>query len=317
MQTWNQLLVEEHEWIEKVIAVVETEIAQGQANNPINVKRLSRAIDFLFEIGDKIHNQKEELFLFPRMIQNGIPSQGGPISVMLQEHQAERQILQELSALLPSGKKAFKLTPEIEEKFQSYIQIRKEHIWKENDVLYMMASRVIPPAEQTQIANEILLLDEKYYGQDARAKYQSMVTEIQDMGVSEKPLISSMSYEQIHNLMEALPFEMTFVNEKDCLQYFNRLDKEKIFVRSRSAVGRKVEKCHPEKSVDKVQEIINGFKAGTLPDAEFWINFKGKMVYIYYAPVRDAAGTYKGVLEVTMDITRIKGLEGEKRLLNY
>ncbi len=58
--------------------------------------------------------------------------------------------------------------------------------------------------------------------------------------------------------METLPFEVTFVDAADTVAYFNRLDREKLFPRTRSVIGRKVEKCHPEKSVSTVQANRRG-----------------------------------------------------------
>lgn len=98
------------------------------------------------------------------------------------------------------------------------------------------------------------------------------------------------------------------------MAYFNRLDKEKIFVRTRSVIGRKVQQCHPAKSVDKVVEIVTGFKDGTLDHADFWLDFKGDKVLIRYFPVRDEDGTYFGVLEVTQSIGWIQSLEGSRTL---
>jgi DUF438 domain-containing protein len=77
-----------------------------------------------------------------------------------------------------------------------------------------------------------------------------------------------------------------------------------------------VQDCHPEKSVDKVNRILEDFKAGRRDAAEFWIDFSGKKVYIRYFPVRDAAGTYLGTLEVVQDITAIQRLEGQRALLD-
>jgi len=94
------------------------------------------------------------------------------------------------------------------------------------------------------------------------------------------------------------------------------LDKEKIFVRSRSVIGRKVLKCHPEKSAHLVKEIVDGFKNGSMDKAEFWIGFKGDKIHIQYFPVRDdSSGDYLGVLEVTQAIGALQKLTGEKRLL--
>ena len=116
--------------------------------------------------------------------------------------------------------------------------------------------------------------------------------------------------------METLPFELTFVDADDVVAYFNRLDKEKVFVRTRSVIGRKVEKCHPAKSVHIVEQIVKGFKDGTMDSADFWIDFKDDKILIRYFPVRNENGDYMGVLEITQEVGWIQKLEGQKRLLD-
>ena len=65
-----------------------------------------------------------------------------------------------------------------------------------------------------------------------------------------------------------------------------------------------------------MNEILNGFKAGSMKDAAFWIDFKGRKIHIAYYPVSAADGKYLGTLEVTQDITELQKITGEKRLLN-
>jgi len=116
-------------------------------------------------------------------------------------------------------------------------------------------------------------------------------------------------------IMESLPVEISYVDADDVVRYFNK-NGDRIFPRGKGVIGRKVQNCHPKKSVDKVQEILDGFKDGSLKEAEFWINIGPRMIYIRYFPVRDEDGRYMGVIEVTQDVTKIRQLEGEKRLLN-
>ena len=118
----------------------------------------------------------------------------------------------------------------------------------------------------------------------------------------------------IEPIFEALPVEVSFVDADGTVRYFNK-GMKRIFPRPESVVGRKVQDCHPKKSLAKVEEILRGFKAGTLDKAEFWIDLQGKKVLIRYFPVKDKDGKYLGCLEVTQDITSIQKLEGEKRLL--
>jgi DUF438 domain-containing protein len=87
--------------------------------------------------------------------------------------------------------------------------------------------------------------------------------------------------------------------------------------RSRAILGRKVQHCHPPKSVDVVNRILDDFRQGRQNVAEFWIQHHGRFVHIRYFAVRDEEGTYLGTLEVTQDLTRLRTLEGERRLLQY
>ena len=99
------------------------------------------------------------------------------------------------------------------------------------------------------------------------------------------------------------------------MRFFSRSG-DRIFARTLSVLGRNVRFCHPPRSVHIVQRIIKEFKLGRRDIAEFWINIGRRMVYIRYFPVRNENGEYLGTLEVVQDITKIKELKGEKRLLD-
>ncbi|HIE17097.1 MAG TPA: DUF438 domain-containing protein, partial [Dehalococcoidia bacterium] len=101
----------------------------------------------------------------------------------------------------------------------------------------------------------------------------------------------------------------------DTVRYFNQ-SKDRIFPRTKAIIGRKVQQCHPQKSVHVVNQILDDFRAGGRDTAQFWIDLKGKLVYIRYFAVRSKNGEYLGCLEVTQDITDLKKIEGEKRLLD-
>ena len=123
------------------------------------------------------------------------------------------------------------------------------------------------------------------------------------------------SEDTIAILLDALPFEFSFVDSDDRVQLFNK-NGDRIFPRSESVIGLKVQNCHPHKSVDKVEKILEEMKAGEREHADFWINLKDKKIQIRYFAVRDPEGKYLGCLEVSQDITEIQKLEGEKRLLD-
>jgi len=126
--------------------------------------------------------------------------------------------------------------------------------------------------------------------------------------------IKELSVETIEAIMDAMPVDCSFVDENDTVKFFNTPKTGRIFPRTKMDLGRKVQNCHPPKSLDKVNAILNAFKAGSNEDSVFWIGFAGKKILIKYFPVRDSSGKYLGCLEVTQDITEIKKIEGEKRL---
>jgi len=128
--------------------------------------------------------------------------------------------------------------------------------------------------------------------------------------------LSELPIDTIEALMDKLPVDISFVDENDVVKFFNTPARGRIFPRTKMDLGRKVQNCHPPKSVHMVNKILDGFKNGTMDDAPFWLNLGGKLIYINYFPVRSKDGKYLGTLEVTQDITDIKKLEGEKRLLD-
>ena len=125
-----------------------------------------------------------------------------------------------------------------------------------------------------------------------------------------------MESEIIEFMLNSLPVEISFVDENDKVSYFNK-NGDRIFPRPRSVIGKKVQQCHPKKSLNKVIEIVEAFKNGKRDVANFWINLNGKLIYIRYFAVRDNNRKYLGTLEVSQDITDIKKIEGEKRLLDW
>ena len=313
--TWEEYLVGEHELIERAMAVLKRclDTIRASAVEPTTMRR---ALDFLLEFGDGLHNAKEERSLFPRMAERGIPVEGGPLGVMLAEHEAERELLAGMLAQLDSLAQAEDDDLEaFRAKGMQYLKVRAEHIWKENDVLYVMGRRALTREDGRELVEAFHQLDVETYGSDARDKYTQMVVEAEGLRGRGR-LVDNLSRDQLHAILETLPVEVTFVDAHDVVAYFNRLDKKKIFTRTRSAIGRRVSKCHPEKSVGQVERIVSGFRDGSLDKAEFWIDFKGDKVLIRYYPVFGDQGDYLGVLEVTQEIGELQRISGQKRLLD-
>jgi DUF438 domain-containing protein len=125
----------------------------------------------------------------------------------------------------------------------------------------------------------------------------------------------ALTQEQINLMLINLPVDVTFVDEFDRVRYFTQ-GRERIFDRSPSIIGREVTKCHPPQSVDKVVRILEDFRAKKRDVAEFWIQMGGQFIHIRYFALRDADENYKGCIEVSQNVTAIRALEGEKRLLD-
>ncbi len=128
-------------------------------------------------------------------------------------------------------------------------------------------------------------------------------------------MLEVFSTETLEAIFDALPVEVSFVDDADTVRYYSKGDK-RIFKRTPAVIGRKVQDCHPKESVHKVAQVISDLKAGRRDMAEFWIDLGERKVYIRYFAVRDKAGKYLGVLEVTQDITDIQKITGQKRLLD-
>ena len=128
--------------------------------------------------------------------------------------------------------------------------------------------------------------------------------------------VGALTAEQIDIMLKTLPVDLSFIDENDTVVYYSAT-KDRIFARTPAVIGRKVQNCHPAKSVSTVEAILEAFKAGTKNSAEFWIELDGKFILIRYFALRDGKGAYKGCLEVSQDATWIRGLKGQQLLLDW
>ncbi len=128
--------------------------------------------------------------------------------------------------------------------------------------------------------------------------------------------VGGLTIEQINLILKNLPVDVTFVDEQDRVRYYSQ-GRERIFPRSPAVIGRAVQNCHPPASVHIVEKIVESFKNGEKDSAEFWLTLNDRFIHIRYFAIRDAQGTYKGVVEVSQDVTEIRKLKGENRLLDW
>ena len=128
-------------------------------------------------------------------------------------------------------------------------------------------------------------------------------------------MLKTISTETLEAILNTLPVDLTFVDDTDTVRYYNQ-GNDRIFKRTPAVIGKKVQDCHPQKSLHKVEQVISDLKSGRRDVAESWIDLKGRKIYIRYFAVRSKTGKYIGTLEVTQDITDLKKITGEKRLLD-
>lgn len=126
----------------------------------------------------------------------------------------------------------------------------------------------------------------------------------------------SFSINEMETLFKSLPIDLTFVDKDDKVKFFS-LGPDRVFSRNRAIIGRDVRMCHPPSSVHIVEQILADFKSGKENSAAFWISMMGKFIYIEYFALRGGEGEYLGTVEFTQDLTKLRSLEGEQRLLSY
>lgn len=309
-ETWSELLMADHEQTEKVIDALEKAWREGSPEPAL----VEKAVRYFSEFADACHNQKEEQHLFPRLAAAGIPSEGGPLAVMLVEHERSKQLLdafRDLGRMVVAGDAA--AAEEMLAVFLEYGALLKSHYWKENDILYPMGRRALGAADDAAIVEGISAIENEL-GVDTRSKYQALAHEI-TQGTLED-LAAPLEKSVVAAILNSLPVELSFVDADDCVRYFSHENHAKIFPRTRGVIGMNVQNCHPPKSLHMVEQILADFKAGRRELAEFWIDMAGKRIHIRYVPVRGTQGEYLGCLETVQDITAIQKLSGQKRLLD-
>ncbi|HZL63414.1 MAG TPA: PAS domain-containing protein [Thermoleophilia bacterium] len=117
--------------------------------------------------------------------------------------------------------------------------------------------------------------------------------------------------EQVQLVIRNLPLDISFADENDVLVFWNGPTYKTCDGRY---VGRDVRDCHPEPSLEALEDILAQFKAGTQDVAEGWELDGERFKYTRYTAVRDDAGAYKGILEVNHDVTGVRALEGAQTL---
>lgn len=269
--------------------------------------KMKTSIESLSEI--EAHYVKKENILFPH-IEKNIPEYGC-LQVMWSIHDDIRIAIKELSELLDY---------EYFDDIQFNRGIGRLYfdifgiIFREDLILLPISSLKIPKDELIEMALQCPEIGYSFIDTPDLSKLnpieQTIPEGVVNLGTGE------LTAEQLILMFNALPVDITYVDENDHVRFFSS-PKDRIFPRSKAIIGRSVQNCHPPESIHIVTEVVNRLKSGEKDVENFWIQMGGKFILIQYFALRDDDGIYKGTIEVSQDLTDIKNLGGEKRLLDY
>lgn len=310
----------ENEAVRNVIALMKTGLAELQALSETSdpapiVLRLRQWFNDLMDI-DK-HYQRKEHALFSCLERHGI---AGPSKVMWAKDDEVRGLLKQLGQSLQTVSTATEeWKPALLNAANAALNAVGEMIYKEENILLPMSLETLSEDEWA----EIWLASPKYgwcivEPQQGYVPAVSVTAEsinVPHTGALMLPT-GNVSLEQLVGIFGTLPLDLTFVDAGDRVAFFTE-GPDRVFARSKAIIGRKVHNCHPPRSVATVDQILSDFKAGRQNVAEFWINFQGKFVHVRYFAVRAPDGHYLGTVELTQDLTPLRALQGERRLLEY
>lgn len=302
-------LKRENSAIEKEIDEVRTQLAllpDADAKDKVRagLKRLTEI--------DRHYLKKENLF-FPYMEQYGITA---PPKVMWG---VDDEIRAQLKAVL--AKLASEELSSLAEEIEAFLDKAGEMIFKEENIMLPMLLENLTQDEWKTIADESEELG--YCLIDSVPVWTPSAGKASEAAAQEQPGIAGaihlptgvLKVEELSRMLDTLPIDITFVGKDDTVRYFSQ-GAERVFPRTKAIIGRKVSNCHPPASVHIVEKLVEDFKAGRKDHEDFWINMGEKFILIRYFAVRDEAGEYLGVLEVTQNIRPLQAIEGEKRLVS-
>jgi DUF438 domain-containing protein len=294
--------------------MLENRTAEGIVRQIQAVHDIGKDKEVLTTLLDKLssinlHYVRKENQLFPVLEAHGI---SGPSKVMWALHDDIRMMMKEVLGKAGRGT----VTP-LEVK--TLLHMINDMIYKEEHILFPMALETLGDNDWENVK-----AGEEEVG-------FAWIKPIKEWKPSEGPYQEKMpaekvgsltlntgllTAEQINLLLKHLPVDISFVDEYDKVAYYSQTE-DRIFPRSPGIIGRTVQNCHPSKSVQIVNKILEEFKTGRKDSSAFWIQMKGRFIHIRYFAVRDSRGNYRGTLEVSQDVTSIRGLEGQKRLLDW
>ena len=181
----TQVLRDEHEGILAMLAVVETAAKRLQSGKEIPSDMMTNAVGFFRNFADKCHHGKEEDELFPTLERFGVPKQGGPIGVMLAEHDQGRAFIRGISDAADKYARDDKtVAPALAQNTLDYVNLLRQHIAKENNILFPMADQVLADAEQDKLYEAFEHIEATRIGPGEHERYHAMIAESQKIAAS-------------------------------------------------------------------------------------------------------------------------------------
>jgi DUF438 domain-containing protein len=285
--------------------------------------RLDQARARLLDLQEyEAHYLRKENILFPYLERHGFT---GPSSVMWAIHDDVRAGWKELDRLLAAGpgEEPEAFAARVAEVWRPLETAIREMFYKEDNILFPTALDKLEAeewraihAQEQEIGFSYVEPGEDWPAERVAPEAAPPPVEVQPVDGDRLPLdTGALTLHEINGLLAHLPLEISYVGPDDTVRFFSSAG-ERIFPRSPAIIGRKVQKCHPPASVQRVQGILDDFRAGRRDDAEFWIQMRGRFIHIRYVALRDEEGVYQGTLETVQDVTGIRALQGERRLLD-
>ncbi|MGB4481867.1 MAG: DUF438 domain-containing protein [bacterium] len=303
----------ENEALRQVVAEMEALLAGLEGEKGVDWGKLERTLKRLQEVEN--HYLRKEFQLFPYLEKHGIT---GPPKVMWATHDDIRALFKKVHNALVARDRDTVLA-----EGKLLLEAMSDMFYKEEKILFPMALETLSEGEWAEIREGELSIGYSLVtpGDDWQPSPEVLEELAGGAGTGEgreqlKLDTGVLTPEQLNLVLTHLPFDISFVDEKNKVRYYSQ-GKERIFPRSPGIIGRDVQNCHPPGSVDVVNKIVAAFKEGKEDTAEFWLETGGRFIHIRYFAVRDQKGTYRGVLEVVQDVTGIRQLEGERRLLQW
>lgn len=173
----TEVLKHEHRVIERVLAVVQK---LTEPSRQLSIEQWRKAVEFIRGFADQCHHLKEEKILFPALERHGIPLEGGPIGMMLVEHEEGRGYVRAMAdALVRAEKDPEAAKKTLAENAKSYLRLLREHILKEDEILFNMADVALSLDEQKQLAIEFEEHEAREIGSGVHEKYLGIAQELE------------------------------------------------------------------------------------------------------------------------------------------